>query len=135
MIRHTSEIGRLLPWAGPADKPCYLLGDGTGYVSRVADNVESVQLGMATDLLDHVGDLLDDRRATPEQLRYVVARMAEALRDVHRVARSRGARLTAATPSHLDGPERRSLTVRDRAAERDQPGSTGAEPGCGSSPS
>lgn len=85
--------GRLLPWATPEGKPCYVLGDGTGYVSRVADNVESVQLGMAVDLLDHVDDLLGDRRATPDQLRYVVARMAESLRDVHRIARSRGARL------------------------------------------
>jgi hypothetical protein len=40
-----------------------------------------------------VDDLLADRRATPDQLRYVVARMAESLRDVHRIARSRGARL------------------------------------------
>lgn len=87
---------RLLPWSTPDGRPCYLIGDGTGYVSRVADNVESVQLGMALDLLGHVDDLLADRQATPEQLRYVVARMAEALRDVHRIALSRGARLPAA---------------------------------------
>ncbi|MFI2366986.1 hypothetical protein [Streptomyces sp. NPDC018833] len=103
MTRHISEVVRLLPWGGPEGKPCYLLGDGNGYVSRVADNVESVQLGMATDLLDHVDDLLRDRQATPEQLRYVVARMAESLRDVHRIARSRGARL-AHVPGGAEGP-------------------------------
>lgn len=103
MTRHTTEVVRLLPWSGPEGKPCYLVGDGSGYVSRVADNVENVQLGMAMDLLDHVDDLLGDRRAAPEQLRYVVARMAEALRDVHRVARSRGERVT--TLSHPDDSE------------------------------
>ncbi|MER7515997.1 hypothetical protein [Streptomyces sp. NPDC126499] len=93
MNRPATEAARLLPWTGAEGKPCYLIGDGQGYVSRVADNVESVQLGMAADLLGHVEDLLSDRSATPEQLRYVVARLAESLREVHRVARSRGARL------------------------------------------
>ncbi|MCP9945754.1 hypothetical protein LUX12_14655 [Streptomyces somaliensis] len=102
MTRPAAEPARLLPWPGPEGKPCYLIGDGRGYVSRLADQVESVQLGMAEDLLGHVGDLLEDRRATPEQLRYAVARLAESLRDVHRVARSRGSR--AAPP---DEPARR----------------------------
>ncbi|OII61303.1 hypothetical protein BJP40_00475 [Streptomyces sp. CC53] len=95
MTRHTVEAARLLPWTGPGGKPCYLIGDGRGYVSKVADSIESVQLGMAAELLDHVAELLSDRTATSEQLRYVVARMAESLRDVHRIAESRGARLSA----------------------------------------
>ncbi|MFJ9676721.1 hypothetical protein ACIRP2_01490 [Streptomyces sp. NPDC101194] len=73
--------------------PCYVVGDGAGHVSRVADNVESVQLGMAAELLDHVDDMFDDSEVTSVQLRYVVARMAEALRDVCRIAESRGLRL------------------------------------------
>nr|WP_223190707.1 hypothetical protein [Streptomyces sp. TRM68416] len=85
----------MLPWAGPEGKRCYLLTDGTGYLSRVADNVESVQLEMATDLLGHAADMLDDRRATPAQLRFLLARMSESLTDVHRIAESRGARLPA----------------------------------------
>ncbi|CAM5671758.1 hypothetical protein [Streptomyces narbonensis] len=93
MIGRTIHNGRLLPWSSPEGKPCYLIGDGTGYLSRVADNIESVQLGMAAELLGHAADMVDDRQVTPEQLRFVVARMAEALRDVHRIARSRGARL------------------------------------------
>jgi hypothetical protein len=86
---------RLLPWSGPEGKPCYLVGDGTGYVSRMADTTESVQLGMAGELLDHATDMLGDHAVTSVQLRFLVARMAEALRDVHRIAESRGARLPA----------------------------------------
>lgn len=89
------ENGRLLPWVGPGDKPCYLIGTEGGYLSRVADNIESVQLGMASDLLAHVDGMMADRDATAEQYRYVVARMAESLRDVHRIARSRGARIAS----------------------------------------
>jgi hypothetical protein len=90
---------RLLPWAGPEGRPCYLVTDGTGYLSRVADTVESVQLGMAGDLLDHAADMLADPRSTPAQLRFLVARMCEALTDVHRIATSRGARLAASVSS------------------------------------
>lgn len=85
---------RLLPWAGADGKPCYLVSDGTGPVSRLADTVESVQLAMADDLLGHAADMLADRRATPAQLRFLVARMGEALTDVRRIAESRGARVS-----------------------------------------
>lgn len=94
---------RLLPWSNPDGKPCYLVGDGSGnsHLSRVADNVESVQLDMAEELLDHAADLLGDGKGnddgdgktTAHQLRFLAARLAEALHDVHRIARSRGARL------------------------------------------
>ncbi len=47
-------------------------------------------LAMADDLLDHAADLLADCRATPAQLRFLVARMGEALADVRRIAESRG---------------------------------------------
>ncbi|MFF9627706.1 hypothetical protein [Streptomyces fradiae] len=104
MTRYATEAARLLPWTGAEGQPCYLIGDGGGYVSRVADNVESVQLDMADDLLGHVEEMLGDRSATPEQLRYVVARLAESLRDVHRVALSRGARLEGAAV-RADHPE------------------------------
>ncbi|WSQ15519.1 hypothetical protein OG604_17240 [Streptomyces sp. NBC_01231] len=96
---------RLLPWTGPEGKPCYLVGDGTGHLSRVADTVESVQLGMAGELLDHAADMLADRRATPVQLRFLAARMVEALRDVHRIAESRGARLPAPVYDEPDSLE------------------------------
>lgn len=91
---------RLLPWASAEGKPCYLLGGGDGYVSRVADNVESVQLGMAVDLLDHAAELLSDAGATAPQVRFLAERLTESLRDVHRIAESRGARL----PPRYGGP-------------------------------
>ncbi len=93
---------RLLPWSTPDGNPCYLIGDGTGYVSRVADNVEAVQLGMADELLRHAVDLTGDPKATAPQLRFLAARMTESLRDVIRVARSRGARLPVGA---YDDPE------------------------------
>ncbi|MEW2401018.1 hypothetical protein [Streptomyces sp. NPDC046862] len=93
---------RLLPWSGQGRKPCYLVGDGTGYLSRVADNIECVQLGMSAQLLDHAADMLADHKATTAQLRFLVARMTEALRDVHRIAESRGARLPAPPSGDAD---------------------------------
>jgi hypothetical protein len=77
---------RRLPWTGPEGKPCYLLTDGTGPVSRIADAVESAQLDMAGRLLDHAAELLDDPAATPDQLRYLLTCMHAALTDVHRIA-------------------------------------------------
>ncbi|MEW2618842.1 hypothetical protein [Streptomyces sp. NPDC048106] len=85
---------RLLPWTGPEEKPCYLIGDGTGYVSRVADQVETVQLGMAGGLLAHATELLAEQpQLTREELRYLVRRLSESLKEVKRIADSRGARL------------------------------------------
>ncbi|MFC7306278.1 hypothetical protein ACFQVC_18900 [Streptomyces monticola] len=99
-----SDSARLLPWTSAAGKPCFLSGDGRGYLSRLADNVEAVQLGMAGELMAHIADLLTDRNPTAEQLRFALARANEALRDVHRVAESRGARLPV-PDSDLDEDE------------------------------
>lgn len=91
---------RLLPWSTLEGNPCVLVGPGTGFMSRVADNIESVQLGMATDLLGHVADTLADPKVTREELRFVTARLTESLREVHRIAESRGDRL-----SEFDQPD------------------------------
>ncbi|MFA3877635.1 hypothetical protein ABS735_28845 [Streptomyces sp. MMCC 100] len=95
MTHHGPTPARLLPWAGPEGKPCYLLTDGSGRLSRAADTVETVQLGMAGDLLDHAADMLEDRQVTSGQLRFLLACMRDALTDVCRIAESRGARLLA----------------------------------------
>ncbi|MEU3653206.1 hypothetical protein AB0E67_10220 [Streptomyces sp. NPDC032161] len=87
----------LLPWTRADGGPCYAIGDGTGYVSRMADGVESIQLGMADDLLGHADVLLADRRVTGGELHFLASRLAESLRDIKRVAESRGARLTQLT--------------------------------------
>ncbi|WSQ09355.1 hypothetical protein OG604_17135 [Streptomyces sp. NBC_01231] len=84
---------RLLPWAGPEGKRCYVVGDGTGRVSRLADEAERVQLGMAADLLGHATELLAARDVSIGELHYLARCLAESLRDVSRVAESRGARL------------------------------------------
>lgn len=82
---------RLLPWPGPEGKPCYLIGDATGPVSRVADAMESVQLGMGGELLTYARGMLTD--APEGELRYLAQRLTEALQDALRVAESRGHRL------------------------------------------
>ncbi|GGZ22667.1 hypothetical protein GCM10010387_14850 [Streptomyces inusitatus] len=93
---------RLLPWSSPEGKPCYLDGDGTGYISRVADTIENVQLGMAGDLLVHADDLLAEGGVAPDRLRLTLEQLTEALRNVHRIAESRGARLPAAPEDPAD---------------------------------
>ena len=81
--------GRLLPWSSPEGKPCYLLsGDGTGYVSRMADRVEAEQL-------DSAAELLRERTWTPGEIHLLAADLTTSLANVRRVAVSRGARLPA----------------------------------------
>ncbi|MER5575379.1 hypothetical protein [Streptomyces massasporeus] len=91
--RDRAVAGRLLPWSGADGKPCYLVGDGTGHVSRLADEIEDVQIDMADQLLGHAAELLTERRVTGAELHYLALRLSESLRDVTRVAESRGARL------------------------------------------
>ncbi|MER5357453.1 hypothetical protein [Streptomyces sp. NPDC002785] len=84
---------RLLPWTGEQGKPCYVLTDGSGHVSRVADTIEVVQLGMAEDLLGHAAALLADRTTGNVELHSLASRLTESLRDVKRIADSRAMRL------------------------------------------
>jgi hypothetical protein len=46
--------------------------------------------------------MLADRRATSAQLRFLLARMSEALTDVRRIAESRGARLSVPVCEETD---------------------------------
>lgn len=64
-----------------------------GSLTRVADSIETVQLGMAKDLLAHAEDLLGSPKALAGELHYLAARLTESLDQVLRVAESRGARL------------------------------------------
>ncbi|MFJ1669451.1 hypothetical protein ACIOK4_24210 [Streptomyces bottropensis] len=89
--RSEGEV-RLLPWTGVEGKPCYLVSDGRGGpISRLADTTESIQLGMASELLAHARDMLPN--ALPGELRFLAARLTEALADALRVAESRDRRL------------------------------------------
>ncbi|MFJ6432141.1 hypothetical protein [Streptomyces sp. NPDC091416] len=100
---------RLLPWTDPNGKPCYLSADSEGsHLSRLADNIEAVQLGMATELLEEAAEALGDKDAEPEELRHLATTLTEALHEVLRVATSRGHRLLTPVPPH-EGDERLRL--------------------------
>ncbi|MFE7076829.1 hypothetical protein ACFU96_42730 [Streptomyces sp. NPDC057620] len=91
---------RLLPWVGPEGKPCYLsTNEGDGFMSRLADRIEADQLDTASELLKHALQVLDHRTGDFDELPLLAAQLTAALRDVLRVATSRGSRL--ATPEHL----------------------------------
>ncbi|MER5853693.1 hypothetical protein ABT126_44125 [Streptomyces sp. NPDC002012] len=90
---------RLLPWSGPEGNPCYLSTDDQGgYMSRLADNIEAVQLGTAAELLEQASETLDDQDSGPEDLRRLANELSGALRDVLRVATSRGHLLAVSDP-------------------------------------
>ncbi|WP_329615319.1 hypothetical protein OG244_21320 [Streptomyces brevispora] len=95
----TQDEMRLLPWSGPGDKPCYLSTDGrSGYMSRLADNIEAVQLGTAAQLLEEASEALDNQDTSLDEMRCLVKELTGALRDILRVATSRGQLLAASEP-------------------------------------
>jgi hypothetical protein len=85
---------RLLPWPTPEGKPCYLVTDDNGSrLSRLADDLEAVQLATGTDVLGLARQVLDDPGSPYAEVRYAGIRLAECLTDALRVAESRGGRL------------------------------------------
>ncbi|GHD48656.1 hypothetical protein [Streptomyces mirabilis] len=101
MVSRAGQL-RLLPWAGPEGKPCYLAGERTGYLSRLADNMESAQLGLAGELLQEAKRVLDGRQWTPGELHLLAVQLTKMLTNVHRIAVSRGERLPAPAYEDLD---------------------------------
>jgi hypothetical protein len=89
-----TEKPRLLPWSSPDGKPCYLTGDGNGYVSRLADEIETAQLASAAELIEEAHRALEARTGKCGE-DHLLDAMTASLADVHRVAESRGARLPA----------------------------------------
>lgn len=84
-----SEL-RLLPWSGPEGKPCYLsTDDSDGHMSRLADNIEAIQLGMAAEMQEQAQEVLGDEEADLETLRSVLTDLTRALGDALRIATSR----------------------------------------------
>ncbi|MGW6722862.1 hypothetical protein [Streptomyces sp. NPDC054995] len=82
---------RLLPWSGPGDKPCNLSTDNPdGYMSRLADSLEAIQLGTASELLEEASDALGNRDTSLDEMRCLVQELASTLRNIFRVATSRG---------------------------------------------
>jgi hypothetical protein len=99
-----SEL-RLLPWSGPDGKPCYLSTDDAGsHLSRLADDTEAIQLGLATDLVAYSSEALGNEETKPEELRRLSADLTEALKDAIRVAASRGHRLRTHSRANDEKP-------------------------------
>lgn len=72
---------RLLPWTTPEGKPCYLSTNGTGYLSSLADSIETVQLDMGGELLTYARDILAPGAKTVSgtEYRWLACRLTEAL--------------------------------------------------------
>ena len=88
---------RLLPWTSPESKPSLLSTDSQGgYLSRLADRAEVVQLATGTEVLAYARRVLDDPMSPQAEVRYAGIRLAECLSDALRVAESRGLRLSVA---------------------------------------
>jgi hypothetical protein len=85
----------LLPWSGEGGKPCYLDADSAdaGFLSRMADGLESIQLGMAVELMGYVDSATPTTSAN--ELRGFAGGLRLALLDAARVAGSRGQRVHA----------------------------------------
>ena len=91
---HGTSAPRLLPWPSPDGNPCYLVTDDNGsYLSRLADDLEAVQLATGTDVLGHARKVLDDPASPYAEVRFAGLRLAECLTDALRVAESRGMRV------------------------------------------
>ncbi|MFI0940280.1 hypothetical protein [Streptomyces sp. NPDC021020] len=105
---------RLLPWSGEGGKPSYLITDGEAgsVLTRLADNLEEVQVGMASDLLEYVDDVLSEGFVSETELRGMIASLCQSVRDLVRIANCRGDRLPV--PPGDDAASRAADAVIDR---------------------
>lgn len=86
---------RRLPWSDGEGRACYVVGRGSGRVSRMADAIESAQLDRAADLLDEAVTLFAEGEAPQADIRGLAERLARSLHEAYRVAESRGVLLRA----------------------------------------
>ena len=85
---------RLRPWTTDDGKRCMLSTDAEGgFLSRLADDFEAVQLGLGADMVKEASKVLDNPMATYSEVRYMALRLSECLADALRIAESRGLRL------------------------------------------
>ncbi|WP_073729342.1 ATP-binding protein [Streptomyces sp. CB02414] len=104
-----TDCVRILPCPGVHGHTALLLTDGDGPVSRLADHMEAVQLGLAERLLGRARQVLEKQPPRTGELRALTGQLTDALADALRVAESRGARLGGAGPGQGDGT---SLALR-----------------------
>ncbi|MCF6523088.1 hypothetical protein HOY81_08265 [Streptomyces sp. JJ36] len=100
---------RLLPWATPDGRPCFLsTDDDAGLLSSLADAVEEEQMRDGAVALTEAEAVLDDPAAGSLTLRLALKRTGGALGDVLRIADSRGGRLPVPCddpgPTGANGP-------------------------------
>ncbi|MEV6048237.1 hypothetical protein [Streptomyces xanthochromogenes] len=89
---------RLLPWASPDGKPCFLsTDDPAGRLSRLADEMEEDQLCRAADLVAEGLLMANNDQPERQSPEFSTAALIEALQTTLRVATSRGHRLTIAS--------------------------------------
>lgn len=110
------QATRLLPWTGSEGQPCLLVSDGDGPVSRIADHIEAVQLGLADRLLCRALDVIAAPALSISELGSLAAQLTDALRDTLLIAECRGDRLRAGRYSapHLD-EDVHEVSARDAA--------------------
>ncbi|MBH1933415.1 hypothetical protein I5Q34_03785 [Streptomyces sp. AV19] len=87
-------VTRLLPCAMVNGHPCRLVTDDAEWQSTLADGAEAVQLGAVAVLLEYVNTTMGAPKLSDGELRYLVARLHEALGDALKVAESRGEQLS-----------------------------------------
>ncbi|MFB6604535.1 hypothetical protein ACFCXR_18310 [Streptomyces noursei] len=106
---------RLLPWSRDG-KVCFLSTDGgpRSFVSRLADDVEDVQLEMAGDVQEAAEKVLTDPMSPHAEVRYTAIRLTESLREVLRIAESRGARIPVPDDGDREGDEESPLPAEGR---------------------
>ncbi|WP_187337665.1 MULTISPECIES: hypothetical protein [unclassified Streptomyces] len=80
-------------------------GDGRHSVmAKVADNLERMQLGHAAALVERADDMIADHKADKRELRFLANQLRTSLREVTRIADSRGARLATEDASDDEEP-------------------------------
>ncbi len=89
---------RILPCSDTQGRTALLLTDGNGPVSRLADRMEAVQLGLGDRLLGRARETLKGQRSEDGELRPLTSQLADALSDALLIAESRGLRLRETGP-------------------------------------
>ncbi|MBW5252133.1 MULTISPECIES: hypothetical protein [Streptomyces] len=92
---------RLLPWASPEGKPCWLSTDDPGsLMSRLADDMEDEQIECGEQVWAGSRAVLADRAAGERAVRFALTRATESLGDLLRIAQSRGHRMQRQSPEN-----------------------------------